>query len=271
MEYNTWSPSEDLLPLIKCFWILRSPAEAEPQKQRIIPDGCMEMIFHCGGLYRQYISATESIVQPRSFVFGQITRNLDIEPTGETDIFAVRFQPYGFNPLATISLQKMANRAVPLTELFGIEGGGLEQQILLEQTTEARISLVEEFVRNRLNRPDVIDTIVRKTVQTMLKLRGNLSVGELSGALQVNRRQLERKCASAIGLSPKQLSRIIRLQAILNQLIHNDFQSFTELAQEGEYYDQAHFINDFKDFTGVSPRQFYAENMKLTRLFYQDS
>jgi AraC-like DNA-binding protein len=67
-------------------------------------------------------------------------------------------------------------------------------------------------------------------------------------------------------LSPKQLSKIIRLQATLKMLLNKQFTSLTALAFEGEYYDQAHFIKDFKEFTGSTPKDFYSANLKMSAL-----
>lgn len=268
MDYKIWQPRDILSSVVKCYWTLQSPAESIPQKQRIVPDGCMEMVFQCGDVYRQHLPNGNMITQPRWFVFGQITRHLDIEPTGLTDIFSVRFLPDGFNPLATIPVRQMENRAVPLEELFGEDGKNIGTTILNAGSAEERITLVEEFILGRLVRPETVDEIVRATVELMLKINGKGSVNDLTGTLSVNRRLLERRFSSVIGLSPKQLSKIIRLQSALSMLINNRFTSFTALAYEGEYYDQAHFTKNFREFTGVNPGRFFADNLKMSALFY---
>ncbi|WP_354066851.1 DUF6597 domain-containing transcriptional factor [Chryseobacterium limigenitum] len=58
----------------------------------------MEMIFHYGDLYKQYTGRGKSIIQPRCLIIGQLTKPLEIEPTGRTGIFSVRFHPYVFFP-----------------------------------------------------------------------------------------------------------------------------------------------------------------------------
>ncbi|MBX2965285.1 MAG: helix-turn-helix transcriptional regulator [Cyclobacteriaceae bacterium] len=267
MNYQTFQPQENLSAFVKCYWILEGDSQAISGKQRIVPDGCMEMIFHYGDLYRQYLPNGNSIVQPRCFVFGQISTSLDIEPTGDTGIFSVRFLPDGFTPFSALPLGTMENRAVPLQELFGEEGLELEKKMLQTQTVEERIKILETFLLNRLASPEAADRVVKSSVEVILNLNGNLSVDELSRQVNVNRRQLERKFSSIIGLSPKQLSKMIRLQATLKMLMNGEYTSLTAIAHEGEYYDQAHFIKDFKEFTGLSPRQFYADNLKMSSLF----
>lgn len=267
MIYNTYPPSPDLDGFVKCYWTLDAPVENKPEKQRIVPDGCMEMIFHYGDRYRQYTEDGNFIIQPACFVFGQITSPLDIEPSGHTGIFAVRFYPDGFTPFINSSIQVMANKAVPLQELFGADGLSLEQSVLDESTAEGRIQCIESFLLEILTSAENIDRIAKSSVEFILKLNGKLSVDELAAELNINRRQLERKFAATIGLSPKQLSKVIRLQSVLKMMAAKEFTSLASVAYEGDYYDQAHFIKDFKEFTGLSPKQFYAHNLKMSALF----
>lgn len=270
MNYQTFEPNQDLTTLVKCYWTLESPKEETPQKQTIVPDGCMEMIFHYGDLYRQYTENGNSIIQPKCFIIGQLTRPLEIEPTGKTGIFSVRFQPQGFLPFATVPIKEMENTAVSLEKLFGKDGQEIEQKILTANSTLERIKLIEAFLLNRLTGIETVDRIVKSTVETILTANGQLSVDELSKQTNINRRQLERKFSSTIGLSPKQLSKAIRLQATLKMLLNKKFTSLTALAYQGEYYDQAHFIKDFKEFTGLTPKEFYGNSFKMTSFFIAD-
>ncbi|TND09274.1 MAG: AraC family transcriptional regulator [Bacteroidetes bacterium] len=267
MDYKTYNPVSDLSAFVKCFWSLDGPAENKPEKQRIVPDGCMEMIFHYGDLYKQYLENGNAIIQPRCFVFGQITQPLEIEPTGTTGIFAARFHPDGLSPLIALPLSKMENRAVPLQELFGEEVIHVEKKILKAKKNETRKQIIETFLLNRLLSPESIDRIAKESVEIITNLKGQVSVDELSEQIKINRRRLERKFSSAIGLSPKQLSKIIRLQSTLKMLANKRFTSLTSIAHEGDYYDQAHFIKDFKEFTGMSPKKFYAGSLKMSSLF----
>ncbi|MCJ8154160.1 helix-turn-helix domain-containing protein [Chryseobacterium sp. SSA4.19] len=268
MNYQTFEPDQDLTTFIRCYWTLESPKEETPEKQTIVPDGCMEMIFHYGDLYKQYLNNGNSIIQPRCFVIGQLTRPLDIEPTGETGIFSVRFHPEGFLPFTINSIKEMENTAVSLEKLFGKDGQEIEQQVLNANSILEKIKIVEKFLLDRLTDIENIDRIVKSTVETIITANGQLSVDELSTLTQVNRRQLLRKFSSAIGLSPKQLSRTIRLQAALKMLLNDQFSNLAELAYENEYYDQAHFIKEFKEFTGSTPKEFYGTHLKMSSLFY---
>jgi AraC-like DNA-binding protein len=226
------------------------------------------MIFHFGDLYRQYIDDGNRIIQPKSFVFGQLSRPLEIEPTGETSIFSVRFHPDGFLPFSTIPIREMENTAVSLLKLFGEQGQEIETKMSEAGATAERIKLIEAFLFSRLTDNRYVDNIIKSVVETIVTANGQLSIDELSKQSRINRRKLERKFSSAIGLSPKQLSKTIRLQATLKMLLSKRFTSLTALAYESEYYDQAHFIKDFKEMTGFTPKDFYGDTLKMSAFFY---
>lgn len=267
MNYQQYGVSEELQPFVKCFWSLEAPAPDSPERQCIVPDGCMEMIFHYGDLYRQYLEDGNHIIQPRCFIFGQVTSPLEIAPTGVSGIIAARFHPDGFAPFALLPINEMENKAVALEKIFGGEAAEFERKVIYAQTNEERIQLIELFLINRLSLPEAADRIAKSSIEILLNYNGQVSVDELAEQLNINRRQLERKFSSAIGLSPKQLSKVIRLQATLKMLQKKQFTSLTSLAYESGYYDQAHFIKDFKEFTGMSPKQFYNDSLKMSALF----
>ena len=270
MNYQTFEPNENLVSLIKCYWTLESTDEEIPEKQTIVPDGCIEMIFHYCDAYKQYIENGNSIIQPKCFVIGQLTRPLEIEPTGKTGIFSIRFHPNGFLPFTTLPIKEMENTAVALEKIFGTDGQEIERKSLNVNTTLERIKLIESFFLRRLSDRPTIDRIVKSTVETILTANGQLSIDELSKKTNINRRQLERKFSLAIGLSPKQLSKTVRLQAMLKILLNKQFTSLTSLAYQGDYYDQAHFIKDFREFTGFTPKEFYGSEVKMTSFFIAD-
>jgi AraC-like DNA-binding protein len=266
MNYRQYEVTEELQPFIKCFWSLEAPASVAGEKQRIVPDGCMEMIFHYGDLYRQFFEDGSNIIQPRCFVFGQITSPLEIAPTGVSGIIAARFHPDGFAPFASLPVNEMTNKAVALN-LFFENADSFEKDVLIAPGNESRIKIIETFLLDRLYSTETADRISKSSVEILLSCNGNVSVDELARQLNINRRQLERKFSAIIGVSPRQLSKVIRLQSTLKMLEQKKFSSLTSLAYENGYYDQAHFIKDFREFTGVSPKEFYAGQLQMSALF----
>jgi transcriptional regulator GlxA family with amidase domain len=143
----------------------------------------------------------------------------------------------------------------------------LGDEVVKAPTSEKRIEIIESFLLDKLKTEKAYDELAKTSVELLLKSKGQVTIEALAGQMQTSRRQLERRFSTVIGLSPKQLSKIIRLQATLKMMEQKQFTSLTALAYENGYFDQAHFIKDFKEFTGLSPKQFYAGNLKMSALF----
>lgn len=270
MNYQTFPPHTDIAFLVKCYWSLEVAAEVPAQKQRIVPDGCMEMIFILGDDIRRYTSEKDFIIQPRAIVVGQITEPFIIEPSGYVHCFAARFYPYGFGNLVEMPVKDLANKETPIAALFGeAVATTLEQQMIAATGNEERIKILEAFFLDRFQHKSTIDSIVTNTIDALLAAKGSAPINVLLENDLAKRRQLERKFHKQVGLSPKQLGKIIRLQAALKLLLSRQNESLTRVAYQSEYFDQAHFIKDFKAFTGINPKDFLDnDNMALSSIFY---
>jgi AraC-like DNA-binding protein len=270
MNYQTYPPSDDLSALIKCYWTLEVPAEMRGMRQRILPDGCIDMTFNFGDDVKRILPDDSAVVQPRAMILGQMTQAFDVEPTGRVDCFAVRLYPYAFAAFVSAPLRNFANCETPLDQAFEKESAdALEQSLGAASGTEERINTVEEFLRSALSSSNTVDHIVRETVDVMLSAKGGASVDAMTDRDPAQRRQLERKFREYVGVSPKQLSKVIRLQAALHALLDPEREGLTRVAYDANYYDQSHFIKDFREFTGVSPRDFVGhELMSLSTMLY---
>lgn len=272
MKYQAFHPHPNLESLVKCYWTLEAPAGKSPRRQLIIPDGCIEMAFILGDDIKRYTSESMVILQPRALVLGQTTEPFYIEPTGTVNSFAVRFYPYGFANFVTRPLKDLANRETHLALLFGEKAAKeLEQEIIQADGTKRRIEVIESFLLDKLNNKATIDNIVKTTIDVLLLTKGNIAINTILKEDLSKRRQLERKFLKQIGISPKQLGKVIRLQTALKMLLNGQPESLTHIAYESEYYDQPHFIRDFKEFTGTTPQEFLGDDrMKLSSLFYAE-
>lgn len=272
MNYQTYTPSEDLSAFIKCHWTLEVPAEMSGTRQRILPDGCIDVAFIFGDDVLRVLPNGSGIPQPRAMVLGQITEAFDVEPTGHVDSFAVRFYPHGFGCFVCTPLKAFANKETPLEHVFGDEETTrLQHALVRAKDTAERIAIAEGFFRERLTHASTIDHVVRETVDLMLRTKGATSVDSLVNGSRSNQRDLERRFNSKVGVSPKQLAKVIRLQAALQEMAGGQHDNLTSVAYECEYYDQAHFIKDFKEFSGVSPKEYLGSDlMALSSLLYRN-
>jgi len=180
VKYQTFKAHTHLESLVKCYWTLEVQAQEDYQKQLIIPDGCIEMIFILGDDVKRYTSEDKFIIQPREMVLGQITEPFYIEPTGYVNSFAVRFYPYGFANFVSVPIKKLANKETPLKSLFGVKSTKeLVQNINTAADTKKRIKIVEDFLLEKLKNKTTIDNIVKTTVDAMLLSKGSTSIGAI--------------------------------------------------------------------------------------------
>ncbi|MEJ1238339.1 helix-turn-helix domain-containing protein [Chryseolinea sp. T2] len=271
MDYHTIRPHPDLSSIVKCYWTLEVPYQNDAQRQLIVPDGCIEMIFILGDDVKRFTSGDEYIIQPRDMVLGQITEPFYVLPSGDVKSFAVRFYPYGFSNFVSISIGDLVNKETPLVSLFGNEvATALADKIRSAADTLERIELVDAFLLERLITKPTVDGIVKRTIDAIFSTKGKVSINTIVNDDSSKRRQLERKFLKEVGVSPKQLGKMIRLQSALKMLLNNHTGSLTEIAYESDYYNQAHFIKDFREFTGTTPKAFLGdEGMILSSVFYK--
>jgi len=271
MDYQTFKPHPDLAPLIKLFWTLKIPSDPHIKKQRVLPDGCVEMIFILGDDIQRCASEKEFIIQPRAFILGQISTPFYVKPTGHVDSFAVRFYPYAFSNFISIPIHKLANTETPLSELFEKKvASKLEADIKSAPSTQERIRIIETFFLNLSKEKRVVDGLVKSLTDAILSTGGSISIKSVLEDTPSKRRQLERMFLKEVGISPKQFSKVVRLQAALKLLLEKSSSSNTRIAYGANYYDQSHFIKDFKEFTGVSPTEFFDnDELSLSSVLYE--
>jgi hypothetical protein len=271
MNYQTFKPHKDLESIVKFYWTLEVPFDPKNRKQKIVPDGSIEMTFNIGDKIKRFTSENEFILHPNAMVMGQRTKSYFILPVGNVDTFAICFYPIGFINFVKTSLEDLVDKETPIAELFGqAEANELEQQMIHASDSQERINIIETFLLNKLNEKNTISNIVKSTVDALLKTNGTTPINVLLKDDISKRRQLERHFKKQIGISPKQLGKAIRLQATLNLLLNRKSETLTDIAYESEYFDQNHFTKDFKDLVGVTPKEYLDnENMTLSALFYK--
>jgi len=271
MNYQTYKPHKDLAFLVKFYWTLEVPFDPQNKKQKIVPDGCIEMTFNFGDKIKRYTSETDFILHPNAMVMGQRTKSYYILPTGDVDTFAICFYPIGFVNFVKTPLDELVDKETPIAALFGqAEANALEEQMIQAIDSLQRITIIEAFLLKKMNEKHTISHIVESTVDVLLKTNGTIPIHTILKDDLSKRRQLERHFKKQIGISPKQLGKVIRLQASLNLLLNKKSETLTDIAYENEYFDQNHFIKDFKELVGVTPKEFVGnEHMVLSALFYK--
>jgi methylphosphotriester-DNA--protein-cysteine methyltransferase len=116
-----------------------------------------------------------------------------------------------------------------------------------------RVSIVERFLLSEMK--DHSDSLVLNAMQKIKSSGGNLRIKELLSSLPISVDPFEKRFRRLVGASPKQFSAIVRFRNLI--MNHSPAESLTDTAHTAGYFDQAHFIKDFKSFTGQTPQDFF--------------
>lgn len=131
----------------------------------------------------------------------------------------------------------------------------IEEQLQSALSDEKRVQAVEDFLINRIGQ-HVPDPLVTGALSLIHNSKGNIRITELVRQLHTSQSPLEKKFRSAVGISPKKFASIVRLKHTINQ--YQSGNSLTKLGYEAGFYDQAHFIKEFKTFAGQAPETFFS-------------
>lgn len=246
------APAPILSSIVKHFLILENDQPAL-LRHRFSPDGHAGMVFYYRELFTQ-----QALVHPRSFVYGQASQFHDLTSVGRIGMLIVVLQPHALHALTQHPAHLLTNRLVPSPDIFGPAAQELEEQILLAADNHSRVLLMEQFLISRLYNAPAADRITGAAVSLVYRYQGLAPVSLLAQELGITERHLERRFREDIGLSPKQFSRTIRFQYLLKLLQEGTEDNLTQTAYQAGYYDQSHFIREFRMLAGISPKQYRA-------------
>jgi AraC-like DNA-binding protein len=301
VDYLELQPHPALAPYVKCYWILqRAPGSVPPRggnaddpraaddassaarraatPERVFPDGRNELIFHRGGRFELAGPDGTFRCQPRALLFGQIERHILLRPPTRIETIGVRFHPAGAAALTGIDAGELTGRAHDLGELLGRPAAELQEQVLEAADAPAALCQVDAFLTARLRamrrrRPvrlggaELQDAAVGAALAAIERSAGRLRVIELAREAGIGVRQLERRFRDRVGLSPKRLATIVRFQRAFGAIAAGSDATLTEIAHDSGYFDQSHFIRDFRRLAGCSPSRFFRDEGEMGRLF----
>ena len=264
MRYREFSGKPPLNRHIECFWTLEGETTSSPQTERILPDGCVELILNFGDSFSQH-EADRQYVQPQHFLVGQMTGPILISPTGIVDLIGIRFHPGGTVPFVQVPMHEITDQVIDLRCL----SRRLERQLLgacmaLESPNE-RVAAIEHTLSDILIKSKHESSTLTLAAE-VVGCHGLISVDQLAQDAGISARQLERRFLNEVGVGPKLLSRILRFQQVF-RAVENCEVAWAPVAVECGYYDQAHLIRDFNQFAHQTPGVLFAEQNSLTESF----
>jgi AraC-like DNA-binding protein len=166
----------------------------------------------------------------------------------------VYFTEIGFAHFASHPVNELFNLSLSLDDVFDRNKvNEVEEKLAIATEDKQRIKIVEQFLLSQLK--DIqTDKLIVEAVKLIYHGKGNIRIKELNEKLFISQSPFEKRFRKVVGTTPKKFASIIRFHAVLDNL--NESKSLTEICYENNFFDQAHFIKDFKQFTGDTPENF---------------
>jgi len=268
MVYQKFGPAEILTPFVECYFAWES---SEPLEKELVvespPNGYCSIAINYGDPYFLQNKKYDKLEVPPQFVAGLSIYTYKLTLRGNIGIVGIVFKPSALSTLFGLNAFELTEERI---DLFSILPQDYVQKYVVQirhaATLKERVKLLEELLLHhfRLNNPepDYIDTAANQIVEK----NGMLHVYDLLKDSCMSRRTFERKFFQKVGLSPKYYARVRRIGYLCNMVAGKKKVNWPEVFYEAEFYDQAHFIKDFEEFTGRTPQQYLRENTELANL-----
>jgi AraC-like DNA-binding protein len=171
-------------------------------------------------------------------------------------VFGIKFRPGGFYPFLKQPIVQLTDTSISFRDAFGVDGTALERAILATEDKAALIQLVEDFLFQHLPEQDQTVAQINRIVDCVSADRTITRVDDIADRMNLNKRTLQRLFRQYVGVSPKWVIKYYRLHDAADQLANSDTPDLSALAVNLGYFDQAHFIKDFKAMVGSTPLEY---------------
>ncbi len=232
-------PSKPLQAFVKHYWIVSWCLEEEESfDQDVLPNPCVNLVLE---------PDTSGIYAPAGQMYTKCLQ-------GSGLVFGIKFLPGGFYPFHRSPLSEWTHLA--LSDVFGPDSYAYEQAMAATTDTAERIRLTDAMLLGRLPGADPNVSWINAMIDRIRDDRELSQVEQVCGLYDVNIRKLQRLFNQYVGVSPKWVIQLYRLQNAAEWLDSGRYAEWTSLALALGYYDQSHFIKDFKSIIGVTPEEY---------------
>ncbi|MFX1704726.1 helix-turn-helix domain-containing protein [Chitinophaga sp. CC14] len=249
MNMESYLPSAILSPYVSAYLIIESK---DGMENRVMPDTAVVMSFRFGG---KVMTGDADLPVTALAGLRRTSRLLHYAPgTGNV---LVKFREGGATAFFKTPLHELFDTHESLDQLVQHHKiREVEERLYEAKNNLQRIAIVEQFLIAALSsrQPDLL---IRNAVQQIKTAAGDVKIKSLAADLYISQDAFEKRFRRSVGTTPKQFSAIVRLRHLLDHFPEAD--SLTEAAYDAGYYDQAHFIKDFRAFTGQTPQAFFQQ------------
>jgi AraC-like DNA-binding protein len=252
-------PSRVLRPYIRSYWYFRRETPLTTfHKEFMHPTGGYGIVFNLGDALKLDAQA----ISERVFLDGANTVSRKMGFFGRVEVMGVRFQEGGAYPFLGVPLNELRNERTLLDALDRPGLRLLQARIQETESLSTRINLLEEWLIGRLSLGRERNTIIPASLAMLQKKGWHWPISELAQELAISQRQLERLYQVQVGMSPKQYAQLLRVEQARLGLKQLNGQTTTRLGADLGYYDQSHFIREFRAVIGMTPYAYLKRSHK---------
>ena len=243
--------SPDLRPYVKTFVANEGVEEVTYD---VIPGTSIVMGFQYRGRLAKIITTS---VLPLSAcgITGLASKVMTFKSSKNVGTILVYFSEMGAAAFLPVPAHELFGESYALSELLSHRVEEVEEQLSEAVDDVQRLLVVEAFLRSHL-RQHTTDSMVKHAINIISSTEGNIRMSELSDKLNISIGQMEKRFRNVVGATPKKFASIVRFNTILKY--QPTSKTLIELAHRVGYFDQAHFIKDFKAFTGQTPERYFS-------------
>ena len=257
MNFQIVHPTGFLKNYIRQYCFMETDIHEGDMMERVIPTENVQLMFHYKNPFVVCHENDTVTQQPRTIISGLTNTFSDVSTFGEAGVIFVQFHPAGACHFFPFPLSEIENQSFDLADIFSAEIKQVEEKLFLSQTTNDKISVIEDFLMRKYSPiPQHDNFLICKGIQIIKQHRGQIAASQLSEKLATSPKSLVRKFASNLGKTPKQYIKLIRFQETLRDFSAGEPINLTEYAYRNGYFDQSHFIHDFKTYSGFTPKEF---------------
>jgi len=240
-DHSLHRAAPELAELIEHYWSVRWDRRGrDPYPQHTLSNAAVHLV----------------IQRDRSRIQGVVTGRFTALLEGRGRVFGIKFRPAGFRPFLGSSVAALTDRSVAVAEVFGRPGDSLVDELLTLEDEPGMARVADSFLTDRLPPPDPTVHSVNRIVQLIVSDRSITRVDEVVDRVGVSKRTLQRLFSEYVGVTPKWVIQRYRLHEAADRLADGHELNVAALAQDLGYFDQAHFVRDFKAIVGKPPAEY---------------
>lgn len=274
MRLTTIQPPNEIAPWIHHFWVFESQRGLPAEDARIVvPNGRPKLIVPWrNALVAKGPAAVQESPEGEVVLIGIWDQPTILSsPLDETVTIGVEFRPNGLARFLEADLDSFYQQIIPVDQGLGIEGTRLARRVNSAATVEEAVGLVQRFLVDRfraVGRP--LRSEVDEAFRLMMQSGYAADIADIAEALGCSRRHLQHLFRSRVGLTPKRVQSILAFEAVYRKFSQDKDERLLRDEALDVWFDQAHFIRVFQQFTGHSPGRFADLSNEFGRIFYRN-